>query len=140
MKAEIDGREVKQLELDLRGAPARVKRNVDEALRTKVGPLLAREMRQDARGHKGNWFGRPGTSFDTHLERHVSHEMVTSDTVEAGIEAKGSGRLGHIIAYGSVKNPGGAYDPMAGPRRALPRIGRMFETVVEDSVLGDEER
>lgn len=137
MKAEIDGHEVKQLELDLRGAPARVKRHVDETLRFKVGPLLAREMRQDARGHKGNWFGKPGTSFDTHLDRHVSSEMVTRDTVEAGIEAKGSGRLGHIIAYGSVHNDA-AYDPMAGPRRALPRIGRMFEQVIEDSVLGDD--
>lgn len=139
MKAEIDGHEVTELMLDLEDAPARVRRNSTEVLKTKVGPLLAREMRQDARGHKGNWFGKPGTSFQTGLERHVSHEMVNADTVEAGIEGKGSGRLGHIIAYGSVNNDA-AYDPMAGPRRAMPRIGRMFETVVEESVLEDERR
>ncbi|MET1061743.1 MAG: hypothetical protein ABWX71_02510 [Aeromicrobium sp.] len=135
----IEARELARLELDLRDAPGRVRRAITETIASKAGPLLAREMRKDARGHRGTWFGKPGTSFATHLERHVSHEMLDENTVEAGIENKGAGRLGGIIAYGTVNNPGGAYDAMAGPRRAMPRIARMFEQVAEESVLGDTE-
>ncbi len=64
--------------------------------------------------------------------------MVGPFEVEAGIENKGAGKLGHIIAYGSVNN-GPAYDPMAGPRRALPHIERMLADTAEESVLGDEQ-
>lgn len=129
--------ELNKLEHDLSGAPWRIQSRSRQRLAGPVGRTLAQEMRVDATGHQGNWFGRPGTSYPTDLERHVSHEMVGMFEVEAGIEDKGSGRLGHIIAYGSVKNAP-AYDPGAGPRRAMPRIIKILGDTAEQSILGDE--
>lgn len=134
---EWESEDVKRLAIDLRGAPLRVQLGAARQLNGPVGRLVAREMRKDAAGHRGNWFGKPGTSFDTGLERHVSHEMVDPFELEAGIENKGAGKLGHIIAYGSVNN-GPAYDPGAGPRRAMPRVVEMLADMSEDSVLGEE--
>ena len=137
MSVRVDADELRRLEVDLRGAPMRVQWQSRNALDFQVGPMVAREMRKDARGHQGNYFGIPGTEFDTPLEDHVSHEMIDEDTVEVGIEAKGAGKLAHIIVYGSVNN-GPVYDHMAGPRRALPRIQRVLAEVAEESVLGDD--
>lgn len=130
--------DLERLEVDLRGTPKRTQFRAQQELRGRVGRLLAGEMRKDARNHQGNWFGKPGTSFNTGLERHVSHEMVGPYELEAGIEAKGAGRLGHIIAYGSVNN-GPAYDPGAGPRRAVPPILEMLGDAGEETMLGDEQ-
>ena len=133
-----DSPELINLEIDLTGAPYRIQRRAQARMAGQVGALLSREMKRDAKGHKGNWFGKPGTSYNTPLERHVSHEMVGQFEVEAGIENKGAGKLGHIIAYGSVNN-GPAYDPMAGPRRALPKIVEDLADTAEESLLGDEQ-
>lgn len=108
-----------------------------KALDTEIGPMIAREMRKDARGHKGNWFGKPGTSYDTPLEDHVSHEMIGTYEVEVGIEKVGAGKLAHLIVFGGPRN-GPVYNHMAGPRRALPRIERLAGTRAEDAVLGDQ--
>ena len=135
---EWDSAGLKRLEVDLKGTPRRAQFGAQKRLAGSVGRTLAREMRVDATGHQGNYFGKPGTSYNTPLEKHVSHEMVGPFEVEAGIEAKGAGKLGHIIAYGSVNN-GPAYDPMAGPRRALPRIERDLADMAEESMLGDEQ-
>lgn len=132
-----DSPELINLEVDLKGAPLRIQTRARARLAGPVGATIAREMRVDAKGHQGNWFGKPGTEYNTPLERHVSHEMVGMFEVEAGIENKGAGKLGHIIAYGSVNN-GPAYDPMAGPRRALPRVERSLADMAEDAILGDE--
>lgn len=129
--------DLKDLEVDLSGTPLRTQFKVQGELRGRSGRRLAGEMRKDARNHQGNWFGRPGTSFNTGLERHVSHEMVGPYEVEAGIEAKGSGKLGAIIAYGSVNNAP-AYDPGAGPRRALPVIMEYLGDTGEETMLGDD--
>lgn len=131
--------DLKKLELDLRGTPKRAQFGAAKKLAGPVGRRLAKEMRQDARGHKGNWFGNPGTSYVTPLDNHVSHEMVGPFELEAGIENKGAGKLGHIIAYGSVNN-GPAYDPGAGPRRALPWIVESLADTAEDSMLGEDGR
>lgn len=133
-----DSPDMKKLEVDLKGTPRRVQSRAGKRLAGPVGRLLAREMRVDAAGHQGNWFGKPGTEFDTGLEHHVSHEMVGPFEVEAGIENEGAGKLGHIIAYGSVNNEP-AYDPGAGPRRAMPRIVNMLADTAEESMLGDEQ-
>lgn len=134
---EWDADELGRLVVDLRGAPHRMQRAARDALDTEIGPMVAKEMRVDAKGHKGNWFGIPGTSYNTPLEKHVSHEMVGRYEVEVGIEKKGAGKLAHIIVFGSVNN-GPVYDHMAGPRRALPRVERLAGKRAEDSVLGDE--
>lgn len=133
----IDADELRKLERDISGAPARMQWNATKVLATRVGPMIAREMRADARGHQGNYFGKPGTEYDTPLENHVSHEMLTDDTLEVGIEYAGAGKLAHIIVFGSVNNDP-VYDHMAGPRRALPRVDRIFADAAEDSVLGEE--
>jgi hypothetical protein len=133
----IDADELRVLELDLRKAPGRLQRASRTSLRTRIGPLLADVMRRDATGHQGNYFGKPGTEYDTPLERHVSHEMVAADTVEAGIEMKGAGKLAHIIAKGSV-NTAPAYDYRAGPRNAMPRIAQILGDDAENAVLGTE--
>lgn len=133
----IDADELRTLEADLTAAPGRLQRATRTTLDKKAGPALAGVMRKDATGHQGNYFGRPGTEYDTPLERHVSHEMLDPWTVEAGIEARGAGQLAHIIVFGSVNNAP-VYDHMAGPRRMLPRIERMLADDAEDSVLGRE--
>lgn len=134
----IESDELSRLELDFREAPGRMQRSANRTLDGRAGPMIAKEMRVDATGHQGNYFGVPGTEYDTPLEKHVSHEMLDPWTVEVGIEAKGAGKLAHIIVYGSVNN-GPTYDHMAGPRRALPRIERMLGDDAEDAVLGASE-
>lgn len=129
----IDDSELRDLELDLRGAPLRIRRNMKEAL-LYAGRTISREMRIDAEGHQGNVFGRPGTEFTTPTPP-VSSELVGPSTVEAGIENKGSGSLFHILAYGSVHNAP-AYDPGAGPRRAMRRVENQIADKAESAVLG----
>lgn len=135
---EIDDHELRELDLDLRAAPLRIRWNTESAVRY-AGREIDQEMTQDARGHEGNIFGRPGTQFDIGLDRHVSHELIDPLTVEVGIENEGSGSIGHIVAFGSVKNAP-AYDPYAGPERAMPRILRRLAEGAEDAALGRDIR
>ena len=137
-RMEWDADQLGRLEIDLTGTPKRVQFRAARTMATRVGPTVAKEMKVDAAGHQGNWFGMPGTSYNTPLEKHVSHEMVGPTEVEVGIENKGAGKLAHIIVFGSVNNAP-VYDHMAGPRRALPRIERMLADTAEESMLGDEE-
>lgn len=125
---------IEQLEVDLAGASLRVALNASQATRDGA-KVIDREMTIDATGHKGNWFGIPGTEFNTPLEEHVTHEMLGPMLAEIGIESKGAGSIGHIIAYGSVNN-GPAYDPGAGPRRAMKRVIDIYADAGEESVLG----
>lgn len=133
----IDDHELEQLELDISGAPGRVQRNSRDAT-IKGLRRINREMTVDAAGHPGNYFGVPGTEFDTGLEQHVSYQLMTELSGEVGIEAKGSGLLGGIIAKGSVNNAP-AYDYMAGPYRALPDVAKGYAEGAERAVLGERE-
>jgi len=133
---EFDAGELSKLYADLSGAPVRVQFNAGQAVR-KGARLIDREMKRDARGHEGNYFGRPGTEFATPLENHVSHEMTGPLEAEIGIEAKGAGKIAHIIVFGSANNSP-VYDHTAGPRRALPAIEKVMADAAEDSVLGDK--
>ncbi len=136
-RMEWDADELGRLVVDMRGAPHRMQRNAIDSLMTEIGPLVKREMKVDARGHKGNWFGMPGTSYNTPLEKHVNFEQVGKYEIEVGIDNVGAGKLANIIVFGSVNNDP-VYDHMAGPRRALPRVERLAGNAAEDSVLGDE--
>lgn len=137
MKIDIDDAELRNLEIDLSGAPGRIQRRAPATLRTKVGPALSREMKADAAGHMGNYFGIPGTEYVTPLPRHVSFEMRSTWEVEAGIENKGAGKLAHIIVYGSVNNAP-VYDHTAALRRVQPRALQWLADAAEGSVLGDD--
>lgn len=134
MNFHIDDSQLRTLELDLRRAPMRIQLGITKNLATKAARTMERAMKQDARGHMGNWFGRPGTSYVTDLPRHVTSEMLGPFELETGIEAKGAGNLGHIIAYGSVNNDP-VYDPMSGPRKALPIIAEQLGDMAEDKTL-----
>ena len=136
-RMEWDAKELGLLVVDLRGAPHRMQRAAINSLMTEIGPLVKREMKDDARGHQGNWFGRPGTAYDTPLEKHVNFDRVGRYEIEVGIDNVGAGKLANIIVFGSINNAP-VYDHMAGPRRALPRVERMAGNAAEDSVLGDE--
>lgn len=129
--ASFDSRELRQLEYDLDRAPRRIRN--PSGLR-RAAALIEREMRVDAVGHKGNYFGKPGTSYVTPTPR-VSTDMVGEFAAEIGIESRGSGSLFHILAYGSVNNAP-AYDPGAGPRRAMNRVLNTLADHAEESVLG----
>lgn len=137
-RMDWDADKLGRLVVDLNGTPRRVQARSRLAMDQRVGPMVAREMKTDARGHKGNWFGKPGTEYNTPLEKHVSHEMIGPFEVEVGIERKGAGKLAHIIVFGSVNN-GPVYDHMAGPRRALPRVVKLLGDTGESSMLGDDE-
>lgn len=132
-RIRFDTSELRDLEIDLSKAPARIKS--PEAMR-KSARQIEHEMRVDATGHKGNWFGRPRTSYVTPTPK-VSHDLLAPQVAEIGVEAKGSGGLFHLIAYGGPYN-GPAYDPGAGPRRAMSYVERTFADHAEDSVLGKD--
>lgn len=134
MKVHIDDSELNRLELDLSRAPMRVKVNASAATR-RAAAAIDKQMTIDAAGHQGNWFGIPGTSYDTALQDHVSHEMLAPLLAEIGIEYKGAGKLAHIIVFGSVNNAP-VYDHMAGPRRALPTVDKLMADAAEESVFG----
>jgi hypothetical protein len=135
MSIHIDDSELRELRLDLSKAPLRVQFNASSAVRRSAA-IVDKGMVQDARGHQGNYFGIPGTSYDTPLEDHVSHEMLAPLEAEIGIEYKGAGMLAHIIVYGSVNNPGGQYDHTAALRRSQPAIDKMLADAAEESVFG----
>lgn len=134
MRLEIDDSELRQLQLDLSKAPLRVQFNASSAVR-RAASIVDAQMVIDATGHQGNWFGIPGTSYDTPLEKHVSHEMLGPLEAEIGIEKKGAGKLAHIIVYGSVNN-GPVYDHTAALRRSQPAIDDMLADAAEESVFG----
>lgn len=136
MRIDIDDSELRNLEIDLRGAPGRIQRRGPQTLK-RAAKVVDAAMKVDAAGHQGNYFGIPGTSFDTPLEKHVSHEMRGLWEAEIGIESKGAGKLAHIIVYGSANNEP-VYDHTAALRRSEPQILRMFADAAEESVLGDE--
>lgn len=138
MRIYIDDSELDQLEIDLSRAPGRLQRKAPQAMRTKIGPRLSKEMKADAAGHEGNWFGKPGTSYVTPLPKHVSHEMVGPLELEAGIEKVGAGKLAHIIVFGSVNNAP-VYDHTAALRRTTPYAVNVLADVAEDAVLGGSE-
>jgi hypothetical protein len=131
----IDDGELAALEIDLAGAPGRIQRRAPAVLRGKVGPRLDREMKIDATGHIGNWFGKPGTSFVTPTPP-ISHEMIDEWTVEAGVEPRGTGKFWHIIVFGSANNAP-VYDHVAALRRTAPYAIRALGEAAEESVLGD---
>lgn len=134
----VDGAaEIRELEIDISLAPARVKRNATKVLR-RAAELVDEQMTIDAAGHQGNWFGIPGTEYDTPLEKHVSHELLDPLTAEIGIENKGAGKLAHFIVFGAHKAHAPAYDYTAAQRRSTPAIVRMFADAGEESVLGDD--
>lgn len=132
----LDDQELRQLVIDLRKAPGRVQAGATKTLK-KGARLVNREMKKDAAGHEGNYFGRPGTEFVTPLPQHVSDEMIAPLVAEIGIEAKGAGKLAHILAYGSANNTP-VYDHTAGLRRATPAIVDLFAETSEESVLGKD--
>lgn len=134
MSIEIDDRELHQLAVDIGGAPWRVTRNARTAL-SRSAALVDEQMTIDAYGHRGNWFGRPGTDYATKLDLHVSHELLGNWTADIGIEYKGVGKLAHIIVYGSANNAP-VYDHTAALRRSIPQILQKFGEAAEDSVLG----
>ncbi len=136
MRIHIDDSELKQLGIDMAGAPARIQLKAPTVLRTRVGPKLEREMKDDARGHMGNWFGIPGTSYVTPLPQHIDHQMAGTWAVEAGIKMEGAGKLQNIIVFGSVNNAP-VYDHMAAGRRTLPFALRWLAEAAEESVIGD---
>jgi len=131
---KFDTKELKQLTIDLSGAPVRVQTAASKAVRNGA-KIVDANMVVDATGHAGNYFGRPGTAFDTGLEDHVSHEMVTPLLAEIGIEYKGAGKLAHIIVYGSSNNAP-VYDHGKALWRAIPAIEKLVADAGEGSVLG----
>lgn len=134
MRIHIDDSELKRLQIDLAGAPFRVQTNASSGVRRSAA-LVDKGMVRDATGHKGNWFGIPGTSYNTPLEKHVSHEMLAPLEAEIGIETKGAGKLAHIIVFGSVNNAP-VYDHTAALRRSIPAIENILADAAEESVLG----
>lgn len=129
LRIHIDADELRTLAVDISGAPARIQQKAPTVLRTRVGPRLNREMRQDASGHR----------YLPRLPNSVSDEMIDTWTVEAGLSPipGTQGRLAHIIVYGSVNNAP-VYDHEAALRRTLPHAERWLADAAEESVLGND--
>lgn len=133
MRLRMDATQLRELAIDLRGAPLRMQFGARKGLR-ESSKIVDKQMTIDATGHQGNWFGIPGTSFDTPLEKHVSWEFIRDLETEIGIEFKGAGKLAHIIVYGSAKNDP-VYDHTAAMRRSMPAILNIFGREAEDATL-----
>lgn len=141
----IDDHELRELQFDLSRAPRRVRspQGLKHAARA-----IEVEMAIDASGHVGSSF----TPKNRHkkplnLARYVSSELLDPNTAVIGIEARGAGNLGAILAYGAPAHPrignspatpgsAPAYDPGAGPRRAMNRVLNILADHAEDSTLG----
>lgn len=134
VRVHIYANEVDKLYVDLTRAPLRVQFKAAAAMRRSAA-IVDVGMTTDAKGHKGNWFGKPGTSFNTPLQKHVSHEMIGPLTAEIGIEYVGAGQLGHIIALGSINNAP-AYDHTAALRRSMSAVEKLLADAGEESVFG----
>lgn len=130
MRVKVDGNDLDELEVDLRGAPRRIQVDSREGIR-KGAKRVAKEMRVDASGHR----------YLPKLAAAVSYDLIGPHEAEIGLGPRRGtqGSLAHIIVYGSVNNAP-VYDHTAGLRRAEPRILRDFEDMVEDDVLGNRSR
>lgn len=134
----FDDRELRQLEVDLRKAPLRTQFNARKAM-TKAARVVQREMKRDATGHHGNYFGAPGTEYLTPLAKHVTFDVDGPYSAEIGFEKKGAGNLAHLLVYGSAKNAP-VYDHTAALRRSEQEIVYLFADAAERSVLGGDGR
>jgi hypothetical protein len=124
-----DNGDLRNLEIDLRGAPLRIQFGRTKTLR-RAGEIIDAGMRADASGHR----------YLPKLAAAVSHGLRGEDEVEIGLSPSGSrnqGSLAHIIAYGSVNNLP-VYDHTAALRRSTPEILELFADMSEESVLGGE--
>ena len=128
MRIHLDDSELRNLEVDLRGAPYRLQRNALHATR-KGARLIEKAMKVDAAGHR----------YLRHLPRAVSYDVYTPYDAEIGLGPKRGtqGSLAHIIAYGSVNNAP-VYDHTAGPRRVEPQVVEHYADAAEESVLGGD--
>lgn len=128
LRIHIEADELRRLEVDISQAPGRLQRNAGPTSR-KVGNIVNKEMKVDAAGH-GNV---------PHLPKSVTDELLDPWTVEVGLGPRPGtqGSLAHIIVYGSVNNAP-VYDHITGPRRALPRVERLWADAAGDAVLGDD--
>lgn len=129
---DIDASDLKNLEIDLRGAPKRIQFAASKTLR-RSGLIVKDQMAKDARGHHGSWWGHPFVMRG--LPRAVDSEMIGRLTVEVGFNKVGQGKLANIMVYGSVNNAP-VFDHTASLRRSLPVIEEMFGEAGEESVLG----
>jgi hypothetical protein len=127
--------DLRELQADLSKAGPLVGFRASKAIGTGAR-MIERGMREDARGHMGNYFGIPGTEYPTPLEEHVSWEYLTPLYAEIGIEYEGAGKVAHIIVHGSANNAP-VYDHTAPLRRSTPLIERLLAGEAEKSVLGD---
>lgn len=135
-RVSLESDDARQLVVDLSKAPGRIQRNASKGIR-KSARLVEKQMRVDATGHQGNWFGKPGTAYNTPLEKHVSSEMTGLLSAEIGIENKGAGKLAHIIVFGSVNNAP-VYDHTAALRRSVPEIEQIMGAAAESAVFGKD--
>lgn len=136
MHISIEDAELRKLEVDISRAPGRVQRNARQEI-IKGARMVKREMKVDASGHRGNYFGHPGTSFITPLPKAVNYELLTELEAEIGFDKQGAGKLANIFAFGSVNNSP-VFDHTAGLRRSTPAIERSFADAAEESVLGGD--
>lgn len=126
VSVHVDDSELRNLYVDLRGAPMRVQFAAGKAIR-RGAIVMDEAMRDDANGHR----------YLPHLHRAVSHEMIGPLSAEIGLSPGGQGSLAHIIVYGSVNNAP-VYDHTSGPRRRLPIVADWMGDAGEESVLGGE--
>ena len=130
----LDGSEVEALAADLAGAPGRVRVNARQTTIRGAG-IVNRNMRRIVAGHAGNLWGRPGTSYNIPLQRHVTNSMIGPLFAEIGIRPGGSGSLAHILAYGSINNSP-VFDHTVALTQAEPALERMYASAAEESVFG----
>lgn len=130
IRAEVDASELRELELDLAGAPARVQWGATKTLDSSRR-LVQRRMARQARGHRQL----------PYLQNAVTSEMVTPMLAEVGYETtEGTqGRLAHILLYGSVNNAP-IYDFRMPLWRSMEEIVDKFGDMAEDAVFGVKQR
>jgi hypothetical protein len=138
MDVWLDMGEVRGLEYNLAGAPARVQRGASAAVRR--GAMFIEEgMREDFSGHVGSYFSpRTRHKRATPIDRYASHRMRGPLSADIGIELGGAGSLAPILADGTA-NSNPVVDGAAAMRRARPWIAHWMGTAGEDAVLGRDQ-
>lgn len=133
----IDDSELADLQVDMRGAPARVTKLGRQRLR-QAAKLVEVGMKRDFAGHRGTWFhkSRPHREIAA-VERYVSSELVGPLTAEIGVEHRRAGKLALVLSRPVPLNPVPTVDHTAALRRSEPAIVELFGDVVEDAPLGE---
>ena len=134
MRVSIDTREVRQLSVDLSRAPGRAQRRAPQAMRKNIRALY-RAMKRDATGHRYLSGGRGGRPLQALMAWEQTDALGL--VYEVGFDKESTGKLAHIIVFGSVNNAP-VYEFHGPLVTQTPKLLNDLGAMAENAVLGGD--